>query len=65
MCEMLDRIEAKGEANGVLKGSVNAFCESVMGIVQKFHISIEEAMDIANVPDSLREDVRNRIIGSK
>ena len=46
MCEVLDRVEAKGEAKGVDKARL----ESIKTVMKKLKYDVQQAMDFLDVP---------------
>lgn len=44
-----DAIEARGEARGIAKGRLSKAVEIVQNMIRKFHVSLEEACEIANI----------------
>ena len=44
-----DAIEARGEARGIAKGRLSKGVEVVENMIQKFHISLEDACETANI----------------
>lgn len=61
MCEVLDRVEAKGVAKGIEKGTDNARVESIKKLMKNLKISAIQAMDILEIPLSEREKYISRI----
>ena len=54
MCEVLDRVEAKGEAKGIAigeaKGIDKARLESIKTVMKKLKYDAQQAMDFLDVP---------------
>ena len=54
MCEVLDRVEAKGEAKGIVigeaKGVDKARLESIKTVMKKLKYDVQQAMDFLDVP---------------
>lgn len=44
-----DAIEARGEARGIAKGRLSKGVEVVENIIRKFHVSLEDACETANI----------------
>ena len=44
-----DAIEARGEARGIAKGRLSKAGLIVQNMIRKFHVSLEEACEIANI----------------
>ena len=49
MSRAADAIEARGEARGIAKGRLSKGVETVQNMIRKFHVSLEEACETANI----------------
>ena len=48
---------AQGKAEGLAQGKAEGMAESIIGVMRRFHCSLEEALEAANVPVNLRDEV--------
>ena len=59
MCEVLDRVEARGIEKGIEKGIEQGIeksrIESIRNVMQNLHLTAKEAMDVLGIPASDRK----------
>ena len=50
MCEVLDRVEARGEAKGIQRGIDQNRIESIKNVMKKLKYSAQQAMELLEIP---------------
>ena len=50
MCDVLDRVEARGEAKGIQRGIDQNRIESIKNVMESFKVTAQQAMEALKIP---------------
>lgn len=61
MCEVLDRVEARGEARGLVKGIDQTRLDNIESVMDAFGVNAQQAMDALKIPEDEQPKYRVRL----
>ena len=61
MCEVLDKVEARGEIRGEARGEEKANLANIRSLMENLKLAPKQAMDALNIPPSVQADYEEKL----
>ena len=61
MCEVLDRVEARGKAIGTAIGEEKANIANIRSLMKNLKMDCKQAMNARNIPASVRREYEEKL----